>query len=228
MNLKEQLIDEDGCTRTNCMQKWVLTSWIHFFHLPTADGYHIVCSMSVPIPSRDIGPSRTQRNLLRLRTILVGQRFSFAESFECGQILTQKSVRNYRPRSLWAAHKRNLFSPQFLTTFILSLLKAIDIRSESAIKLLAEFLDMDRPYTEGGRFPNAEHFAHGKYPTCIVSSFECYDQLACSQKSSDGGVITLQNSIAFFARLSRAYPHTTLMFRSALWMSIFAFTFTFN
>lgn len=40
-------------------------------------------------------------------------------------------------------------------------MKAIDIRSESAVKLLAEFLDMDCPYREGGRFPNAEHFAHG-------------------------------------------------------------------
>ena len=41
-------------------------------------------------------------------------------------------------------------------------MKAIDIRSESAVKLLAEFLDMDTPYAEGERFPNAEHFAHGK------------------------------------------------------------------
>lgn len=49
-------------------------------------------------------------------------------------------------------------------------MKSIDIRSESAIKLLAEFLDMDVPYHIGEpdepsreRFPNAEHFAHGKY-----------------------------------------------------------------
>jgi len=52
-------------------------------------------------------------------------------------------------------------SIQFLTTLILSLMKAIDIRSESAVKLIAEFLDMDAPYTEGGRHVNAEHFAHG-------------------------------------------------------------------
>ncbi|KAF4582688.1 hypothetical protein EYR40_002612 [Pleurotus pulmonarius] len=32
---------------------------------------------------------------------------------------------------------------EFLTTFVISLMKAIDIRSESAVKLLAEFLDMD-------------------------------------------------------------------------------------
>jgi hypothetical protein len=41
-------------------------------------------------------------------------------------------------------------------------MKSIDIRSESAVKLLAEFLDMDAPYMEGGRHVNAEHFAHGK------------------------------------------------------------------
>ncbi|KAL5513919.1 hypothetical protein ACEPAG_2680 [Sanghuangporus baumii] len=52
---------------------------------------------------------------------------------------------------------------EFLTTFILSLMKAIDIRSESAVKLMAEFLDMDCPYREGNRFPNAEHFVHELY-----------------------------------------------------------------
>lgn len=41
-------------------------------------------------------------------------------------------------------------------------MKAIDIRSESAVKLLSEFLDLDTPYVEGGRHMNAEHFAHGK------------------------------------------------------------------
>ncbi|KAL5521898.1 hypothetical protein ACEPAF_1752 [Sanghuangporus sanghuang] len=52
---------------------------------------------------------------------------------------------------------------EFLTTFILSLMKGIDIRSESAVKLMAEFLDMDCPYLEGRRFPNAEHFVHELY-----------------------------------------------------------------
>ncbi|KAG7085393.1 hypothetical protein E1B28_002955 [Marasmius oreades] len=42
-------------------------------------------------------------------------------------------------------------------------MKAIDIRSESAVKLLAEFLDMDSPYVEGLRHVNAEHFAHEVY-----------------------------------------------------------------
>lgn len=58
---------------------------------------------------------------------------------------------------------------QFLTTFILSLMKTLDLRSESAVKLLAEFLDMDTPYYIGdpeapskGRFANAERFSHGR------------------------------------------------------------------
>lgn len=42
-------------------------------------------------------------------------------------------------------------------------MKAIDIRCESAVKLLAELLDMEIPYREGNRYPNAEHFIHGTY-----------------------------------------------------------------
>ena len=43
-------------------------------------------------------------------------------------------------------------------------MKSVDIRSESAVKLIAEFLDMDRSGGVGDR-KNAEHFAHGKsYP----------------------------------------------------------------
>lgn len=40
-------------------------------------------------------------------------------------------------------------------------MKSLDIRSESTVKLLSEFLDMDQPYVEGESHPNAEHFAHG-------------------------------------------------------------------
>ncbi|KAK0430539.1 hypothetical protein EV421DRAFT_1912815 [Armillaria borealis] len=47
---------------------------------------------------------------------------------------------------------------EFFTTFTVSLMKSIDIRSESAVKLLAEFLDIDT----GGR-AMAEHFAHEVY-----------------------------------------------------------------
>jgi len=54
------------------------------------------------------------------------------------------------------------FEPwQFLVTFVISLMKSIDIRSENAVKLLAEFLDMDTQYVPGERHVNAEHFAHG-------------------------------------------------------------------
>ncbi|KAF8622047.1 hypothetical protein AX15_007330 [Amanita polypyramis BW_CC] len=52
---------------------------------------------------------------------------------------------------------------EFLTTFTISIMKSIDVRSESAVKLLAEFLDMDTPYVEGRRHVNAEHFAHEVY-----------------------------------------------------------------
>lgn len=50
----------------------------------------------------------------------------------------------------------------FLTSFVISLMKSLDLRSEVAIKLLSEFLDMGNPYVEGNRYPNAEHFAHGE------------------------------------------------------------------
>ncbi|KAI6018783.1 hypothetical protein BKA83DRAFT_4315417 [Pisolithus microcarpus] len=68
---------------------------------------------------------------------------------------------------------------EFLTLFTVSLMKSIDIRSESAIKLLAEFLDMDEPYVEGARHTNAEHFAHEIY--CYLRSpyrdLAMYDQM---------------------------------------------------
>ncbi|KZT66282.1 hypothetical protein DAEQUDRAFT_471097 [Daedalea quercina L-15889] len=53
----------------------------------------------------------------------------------------------------------NAMTAQFLTTFTLSLMKSLDIRSEPAVRLLAEFLDMD---SEGERV-KAEHFAHELY-----------------------------------------------------------------
>jgi E3 ubiquitin-protein ligase Topors len=54
----------------------------------------------------------------------------------------------------------SLVDVEFLTNYILSLLKAIDIRSEPAIRLLAEFLETPN----GPQYPNAaEHFAHEVY-----------------------------------------------------------------
>lgn len=40
-------------------------------------------------------------------------------------------------------------------------MKSLDIRSEPAVRLLSEFLDMDAE--RGHERANAEHFAHGKY-----------------------------------------------------------------
>ncbi|KAI0271222.1 hypothetical protein BGY98DRAFT_922884 [Russula aff. rugulosa BPL654] len=57
---------------------------------------------------------------------------------------------------------------EFLVTFVISLMKSIDIRTESAVKLLAEFLDMDTQYVAGERHVNAEHFAHEIY--CYLRS----------------------------------------------------------
>jgi len=57
---------------------------------------------------------------------------------------------------------------EFLTTFTISLMKSLDIRSEPAVKLLAEFLDMDAEQDLHISGPssnpraNAEHFAHGE------------------------------------------------------------------
>jgi hypothetical protein len=64
-------------------------------------------------------------------------------------------------------------------------MKSIDIRSESAIRLLSEFLDMDRPspHQDGVRSSNAEHFAHGlsSFPPYLVfsdrQSIEVYSYL---------------------------------------------------
>ena len=54
-------------------------------------------------------------------------------------------------------------------------MKTLDLRSESAVKLLAEFLDMDTPYYIGdpdepssGRFANAERFSHGLCHSCAT------------------------------------------------------------
>ncbi|KAJ7456399.1 hypothetical protein B0H11DRAFT_2065824 [Mycena galericulata] len=56
-------------------------------------------------------------------------------------------------------------------------MKALDIHSEGAVKLLAELLDLDAPgpYEEGGRHRNAEHFAHRYTRTCAprTETFSC-------------------------------------------------------
>ncbi|KAG9312402.1 hypothetical protein JVU11DRAFT_6783 [Chiua virens] len=69
---------------------------------------------------------------------------------------------------------------EFLTTYTISLMKSIDIRSESAVKLLSEFLDLDTPYTPGTRQLNAEHFAHEVYSylRSPYRDLDVYDQIA--------------------------------------------------
>ncbi|KAJ7578349.1 hypothetical protein C8J56DRAFT_797856 [Mycena floridula] len=52
---------------------------------------------------------------------------------------------------------------EFLTPMILALMKVVDIRSETAVRRIAEFLDMDGRYGEGTRYRNAEHFVHEVY-----------------------------------------------------------------
>lgn len=64
---------------------------------------------------------------------------------------------------------------QFLTTFTLSLMKSLDIRSEPAVRLLAEFLDMD----SGGTRANAEHFAHGESTFFCVQFDRKHGCLSC-------------------------------------------------
>ncbi|CAE6441301.1 unnamed protein product [Rhizoctonia solani] len=51
---------------------------------------------------------------------------------------------------------------EFLTSFILSLAKSIDIRTEPAVKLISEFLDINRR-PSGSEGTVAEHFVHELY-----------------------------------------------------------------
>ncbi|KAJ7445398.1 hypothetical protein B0H11DRAFT_1973965, partial [Mycena galericulata] len=56
-------------------------------------------------------------------------------------------------------------------------MKAPDIPSEGAVKLLAEFLDLDTPgpYEEGGRHRNVEHFAYvGAFLLTIRPAKNCF------------------------------------------------------
>ena len=79
-----------------------------------------------------------------------------------------------------------LVDVEFLTSYILSLLKAIDIRSEPAVLLLSEFLDTSNGpgYSHG-----AEHFAHELY-SFLRSPFKDlrrYDEVAQVSGSSGRG-----------------------------------------
>jgi hypothetical protein len=50
---------------------------------------------------------------------------------------------------------------QFLTTYIISLMRSIDIRSEPAVRLLSDFLDVRG--SEGRERKGTEHFLHGEF-----------------------------------------------------------------
>ncbi|KAF7981004.1 hypothetical protein HWV62_35835 [Athelia sp. TMB] len=52
---------------------------------------------------------------------------------------------------------------EWLTTYVVSLMKSIDVRSEAAIGLLGEFLDLDGDGDGNGGRRVAEHFAHEVY-----------------------------------------------------------------
>lgn len=67
---------------------------------------------------------------------------------------------------------------EFLTTFTVSLLKSIDIRSEPAVKLLSEFLDLDSEHElqvvsrNDSPRANAEHFAHGEHVSSNIRAVQ--------------------------------------------------------
>ena len=51
---------------------------------------------------------------------------------------------------------------EFLTNYIIALIKTLDLRSEAGIKLLADLMDPGHPYSEETRKPNTEQLAHGE------------------------------------------------------------------
>lgn len=50
---------------------------------------------------------------------------------------------------------------EFMTSYVITLIKMIDLRRERGVKLLAEYLDPGVRDGEG-RMKNAEHLAHGE------------------------------------------------------------------
>lgn len=67
---------------------------------------------------------------------------------------------------------------EFLTSYIVMMIKTLDLRSEGGIKILSELLDPNIPYTEEGRHPNTEHLAHELYSflRSPYKSVEMYDK----------------------------------------------------
>jgi len=50
---------------------------------------------------------------------------------------------------------------EFMTSYVMTLIKMIDLRRERGVRLLAEYLDLGVRDGEG-RMKNAEHLAHGE------------------------------------------------------------------
>jgi hypothetical protein len=87
-----------------------------------------------------------------------------------------------------------VISAQFLTTYIVSLMKSIDIRSEPAVRLLADFLD--EPGLTGRDRRGAEHFAHGRLRCRRVA---CDRNLTLQPEHR--GVLIFEKSVPRFDRV---------------------------
>lgn len=87
---------------------------------------------------------------------------------------------------------------EFLINYIISLIKMLDLRSESGIKLLADLLDPSIPYSEETRKPNTEHLAHELY-SFLRSPFqqlEGYDEVVQYDSSSSHSFRPLRSPIS--------------------------------
>lgn len=85
----------------------------------------------------------------------------------------------------------DLADVEFLTNHILSLIKAIDIRSEPAIRLLSELLDHQAQSSTSGAqtFPHAaEHFAHELYSFLRSPYKELWKYDEVAQVGCDGSI----------------------------------------
>ncbi|KAG8786835.1 hypothetical protein FRC15_010575 [Serendipita sp. 397] len=67
---------------------------------------------------------------------------------------------------------------EFLTNYIVMMIKVVDLRTEGGIKILSDLLDPGIRYTEEGRKPNTEHLAHELYSylRSPFKSIESYDR----------------------------------------------------
>ncbi|PVG01203.1 hypothetical protein CPB86DRAFT_871249 [Serendipita vermifera] len=77
---------------------------------------------------------------------------------------------------------------KFLTNYIVTLIKMMDLRSEPGIKILSDLLDPAIPYSEEARKPNTEHLAHELYAflRSPCNHLETYDESVQYDKPSRG------------------------------------------